>query len=92
MLGVVNNGTQTQIIIGAEVNNVYKDFYCADRCGRGSPIDENLDLKDELKNKKGKLLTRFFETVARYLQPHRSRSGRLRLPVRTHLHLHGAGF
>ena len=26
VLGVVNNGTQTQIIIGAEVNNVYKDF------------------------------------------------------------------
>ena len=34
-----------------------------------APIDENLDLKDELKNKKGKLLTRFFETVAAIFNP-----------------------
>ena len=63
VLGVVNNGTQTQIIIGAEVNNVYKDFIAQTGVDEEAPIDENLDLKDELKNKKGKLLTRFFETV-----------------------------
>ena len=62
VLGVVNNGTQTQIIIGAEVNNVYKDFIAQAGVDEEAPIDENLDLKDELKNKKGKLLTRFFET------------------------------
>ena len=53
VLGVVNNGTQTQIIIGAEVNNVYKDFIAQAGVDEEAPIDENLDLKDELKNKKG---------------------------------------
>lgn len=69
VLGVVNNGTQTQIIIGAEVNNVYKDFIAQTGVDEEAPIDENLDLKDELKNKKGKLLTRFFETVAAIFNP-----------------------
>ena len=69
VLGVVNNGTQTQIIIGAEVNNVYKDFIAQAGVDEEAPIDENLDLKDELKNKKGKLLTRFFETVAAIFNP-----------------------
>ena len=32
-------------------------------------IDENLDLKSELANKKGSLLTRFFETVAAIFNP-----------------------
>lgn len=50
VLGVVNNGTQTQIIIGAEVNNVYKDFIAQAGVDEEAPIDENLDLKEDRKS------------------------------------------
>lgn len=69
VLGVVNNGAQTQVIIGAEVNNVYKEFVELSGVDEESAIDENLDLKDDLKNKKGATLTRFFETVAAIFNP-----------------------
>ncbi len=69
VLGVVNGDTQTQIIIGAEVNNVYKAFIQATGLDEEAAINENLDLKEELKDRKGKLLTRFFETVAAIFNP-----------------------
>lgn len=69
VLGVVNSGIQTQVIIGAEVNNVYKEFIEIAGVDEEAAIDENLDLKDDLKNKKGALLTRFFETVASIFNP-----------------------
>lgn len=69
VIGVVNGEMQTQIIIGAEVNNVYNEFIALTGVAEEEPIDENLDLKDDLKNKKGKLLTRFFETVAAIFNP-----------------------
>lgn len=69
VLGVVNSGIQTQIIIGAEVNNVYREFVDVTHLDEEAPINENLDLKEELKNKKGSLLTRFFETVAAIFNP-----------------------
>lgn len=69
VLGVVNGTVQTQIIIGAEVNNVYKEFIALTGVDEEAAIDENLDLKDDLKNKKGALLTRFFETVAAIFNP-----------------------
>lgn len=72
VLGVVEGATQTQIIIGAEVNNVYKEFILATDISEQAAIDENLDsadLKEGLKNKKGAWLTLFFETVARIFNP-----------------------
>ena len=72
VLGVVDGATQTQIIIGAEVNKVYKDFVAAAGVGEEAAIDENLDsadLKETMKNRKGAFLTLFFETVARIFNP-----------------------
>lgn len=72
VLGVVDGATQTQIIIGAEVNNVYKDFVAAAGVSAEAAINENLDsadLKETLKNRKGTILTLFFETVARIFNP-----------------------
>lgn len=72
VLGVVDGATQTQIIIGPEVVNVYKDFIEAAGVGEEAAIDENLDaqdLKETMKNRKGKGLTLFFETVARIFNP-----------------------
>ncbi len=69
VLGVVNSGVQTQIIIGAEVNNVYAEFVEMVGVSEEAAVDENLDLKDSLKNSKGKWLTRFFETVAAIFNP-----------------------
>lgn len=73
VMGVVNNGAQTQIIIGPEVSRVYKEFIQFTGLNAEAQINENLDkpqdLKNELKNKKGNLLTRFFETVAGIFNP-----------------------
>ena len=69
VLGIVNTGAQTQIIIGAEVNNVYREFVEIVGVSEEEAINENLDLKNDLKNSKGKLLTRFFETVAAIFNP-----------------------
>ena len=72
VLGVVEGATQTQIVIGAEVNNVYREFISEVGIEEQDAIDENLDesdLKEELKNKKGTWLTLFFETVARIFNP-----------------------
>lgn len=73
VMGVINSGAQTQIVIGPEVNALYKEFTKAADIGEEAPIPENLDdakaLKNDLKNKKGNLLTRFFETVAGIFNP-----------------------
>lgn len=69
VLGVVHGATQVQIIIGGEVNNVYKEFVALTGVDEEAAIDENLDLKQDLANKKGKLLTVFFETVAAIFNP-----------------------
>ncbi len=72
VLGVVEGATQTQIVIGAEVNAVYKEFCEAAGVSEEEAIDEDLDsqdLKEALKNKKGGYLTLFFETVARIFNP-----------------------
>lgn len=69
VLGVVHGATQVQIIIGGEVNNVYKEFVALTGVDEEAAINENLDLKQDLANKKGKLLTVFFETVASIFNP-----------------------
>lgn len=69
VINIVNNGAQTQIVIGPEVANVYAEFIELSGVSEEAAIDENLDLKDELKNKKGGILTLFFETVAAIFNP-----------------------
>lgn len=72
VLTVVDGATQIQVVIGAEVNNVYREFVKLTGISEQAAIDENLDqkdLKEQLKNKKGGLLTLFFETIARIFNP-----------------------
>ena len=69
VLSVIDGATQIQVVIGAEVSNVYREFIKLTGVTEEAAIDENLDLKDELKAKKGGLLTRFFETVAKMFNP-----------------------
>lgn len=69
VLSVVEGATQIQVVIGPEVSNVYREFVQLTGVAEEAAIDENLDIKDTLKNKKGGLLTRFFETVARIFNP-----------------------
>lgn len=69
VIAVVDGGAQTQIVIGAEINNVYKEFVELADIDEEEAINENLDIKDDLKNKKGALLTKFFETVAAIFNP-----------------------
>ena len=64
VMGVVMGATQVQVVIGAEVNAVYKEF--VELTGA---TDDPAALKEELANKKGSLLTRFFETVAAIFNP-----------------------
>ena len=65
VLGVVDKGQQTQIVIGPSVNEVYAEFVEYTGMKEEKPVEENLDdLKQDLKNRKGNLLTAFFETVA----------------------------
>lgn len=73
VLGVVDGATQVQIIIGPEVSSVYREFVELTGVSEEAPIDENLDnekiIKEDLKNKKGSLLTIFFDTVAQIFNP-----------------------
>lgn len=73
VMGVVDGTKQTQVVIGAEVSNVYREFVEMTGVSEELPVNENLDtekvLKDDLKNKKGTLLTKFFETVAQIFNP-----------------------
>lgn len=72
VLGVVEGATQIQVIIGAEVSNVYREFVALTGVAEEAAVDENLDaqdLKEALKNKKGGLLTRIFETIAKIFNP-----------------------
>ena len=63
-MGVVNKGQQLQIIIGPAVNDVYAEFIEFTGMKAEAPVDENLDdVKQDLKNKKGNLLTSFFRCV-----------------------------
>lgn len=69
-MGVVNKGQQLQIIIGPAVNDVYAEFIEFTGMEAEAPVDENLDdVKQDLKNKKGNLLTSFFETIAGIFNP-----------------------
>lgn len=69
-MGVVNKGQQLQIIIGPTVNDVYTEFIEFTGMKAETPVDENLDdVKQDLKNKKGNLLTSFFETIAGIFNP-----------------------
>lgn len=70
VMGLVNNGTQTQIVIGPSVASLYKEFIEYTGLEEESAVNENLDdVKADLKNKKGNLLTKFFETVAGIFNP-----------------------
>ncbi len=69
VINIVNSGAQTQIVIGPEVANVYAEFIELAGVDEEAAIDENLDIKETLKNKKGGILTLFFETVAAIFNP-----------------------
>ena len=70
VLGVVDGATQTQVIIGPEVSTVYREFIEATGVSEEAPVDENLDdVKSDLKNQKGKILTRIFDTIAQIFNP-----------------------
>lgn len=73
VMGVINSGAQTQIVIGPAVNALYKEFTEFAGLNEETEVHENLDdvkdLKNNLKNKKGNLLTKFFETVAGIFNP-----------------------
>ena len=57
VLGVVDKGQQTQIVIGPSVNEVYAEFVEYTGMKEEKPVEENLDdLKQDLKNRKGNLL------------------------------------
>lgn len=70
VMGVVNNGRQTQIVIGPSVSSLYKEFIEYTGMEEEATVEENLDdVKSDLKNKKGNILTKFFETVAGIFNP-----------------------
>ena len=70
VMGVVNNGRQTQIVIGPSVSSLYKEFIEYTGMEEEAAVEENLDdVKSDLKNKKGNVLTKFFETVAGIFNP-----------------------
>lgn len=69
VMGVVDGATQTQIIIGSEVADVYREFCDYTGVSEEEEIDDQKALKEDLKNKKGAGLTLFFETVARIFNP-----------------------
>ena len=53
VMGVVNKGKQTQIVIGTDVANVYKDFIELTGLSEEAAVEENLDdVKSDLKKKK----------------------------------------
>ncbi len=69
VMGVVDGATQTQIVIGAEVANVYNEFCAYTGVSEQAEIDDPNALKEDLKGKKGAGLSLFFETVARIFNP-----------------------
>lgn len=69
VLGVVNKGTQTQIVIGAEVASLYKDFIAATGLKEQAALDINEDGDLANKTKSGNLVARFFETIAGIFNP-----------------------
>ncbi|MDO4499969.1 MAG: PTS transporter subunit EIIC [Erysipelotrichaceae bacterium] len=73
VLGAVDGATQTQVIIGPEVTSVYREFVELTGVSEEAPVDENLDnakvLKEDLKNQKGGLLTKVFDTIAQIFNP-----------------------
>lgn len=66
VLGVVNKGEQTQIVIGPQVAGVYKDFIEFTGLEEQDPVE-----LDEVKKPSGKrnLFSAFFETVAGIFNP-----------------------
>lgn len=69
VLGVVDGATQTQIVIGAEVSEVYSEFCKYTGVSESAQIDDQKALKEDLKNKKGAKLSLVFETIARIFNP-----------------------
>ena len=69
VLGVVDGATQSQIVIGAEVSNVYSEFCKFTGVNESAAIDDQKALKEDLKNKKGAKLSLVFETIARIFNP-----------------------
>lgn len=70
VMGLVNNGSQTQIVIGPNVSSLYKEFIAYTGLEEEASVNEDLgDVKTDLKKKKGNLLTSFFETVAGIFNP-----------------------
>lgn len=70
VMGIVNSGSQTQIVIGPAVSSLYKEFISVTGLEEEAAIDENIDdVKNDLKKKKGNLLSVFFETIAGIFNP-----------------------
>lgn len=70
VMGIVNSGSQTQIVIGPAVSSLYKEFISVTGLEEEAAIDENIDdVKNDLKKKKGNLLSAFFETIAGIFNP-----------------------
>lgn len=73
VIGVVEGASQVQCVIGPDVADVYNEFVDLAGVASEDAIDENLDeqklLKEDLKNKKGKGLTKVFETIAAIFNP-----------------------
>ena len=70
VMGIVNSGSQTQIVIGPAVSSLYKEFISVAGLEEETAVDENIDdVKNDLKNKKGNLLSSFFETIAGIFNP-----------------------
>lgn len=70
VMGIVNSGSQTQIVIGPAVSSLYKEFISVTGLEEETAIDENIDdVKNDLKKKKGNLLSVFFETIAGIFNP-----------------------
>ena len=69
VMGVVDGATQTQIVIGADVADVYREFCDYTGVSEEEEVYDAKALKEDLKGKKGAGLTLFFETVARIFNP-----------------------
>lgn len=68
VMGVVDSGVQTQIVVGTEVASIYKELIEVVGLSASDSIHENLD--SDLHDKKRKLsLSGFFETVAGIFNP-----------------------
>lgn len=76
VLGVVNKGEQTQIVIGPEVASLYKEFIIATGLQAEKALDINEDgeltgrnTKASENKKKSNVVGRFFETIAGIFNP-----------------------